>query len=99
MAIFSKEVEVIVESENQNWFGPERNVNKVILFGYHRCPHEKSVCDQASDGRVGVLNQFSYNFIDVGRQDMQKTLHVLVVVEGAVEPYWETVANRRVTYI
>ena len=92
----SKQVHVIVETEDQSWLGPERDVNEIVLDGNLGGPDVEGVSDQASGRRVGVDNT-SDEFVDVGGVNVENSLHELVVVEGTVEANRKAIADGGVT--
>lgn len=87
---------MIVETEDQSWLGPERDVNEIVLDGNLGGPDVEGVSDQASGRRVGVDNT-SDEFVDVGGVNVENSLHELVVVEGTVEANRKAIADGGVT--
>ena len=92
----SEQVQVIVETDDQSWFCPERDVNEIVLVGNHGGPNVEGVSDQASGGTVGV-DDTSDEFVDVSGENMENPLHELIVVEGTVEANGEAVGDGGVT--
>lgn len=94
MTVFLEQVDVVVERQDEGRFGPEGNIDEVVLVGDDGSPGEESVGDHTSEGGILIgTDQIPDKLIHVGREDMENALLELVVIKRAVKPQGEAVGE------
>ena len=100
MTVGYKEMQMIIEIEDQGRFGPKRDINKVVFLANHRWPNVKRVVDQASHRRIITpAGDFGDEIVNVGREDVENAFEELVMVKRPVKLQREAVAHCGVTYV
>nr|GMC84677.1 hypothetical protein TorRG33x02_024910 [Ipomoea batatas] len=75
-------------------FCPKRNVNKAVLLGHHRRPHEERVGYEIRGKGIYIGTwEVSDEVINVKREGKEQSFHELILVSGTVKAEGEAVAD------